>query len=102
MAKNPKVTPNNAEVEEINKGIELDPKIIKISQNLTLENKGRYIKLMKEFSDVFVWSYKDLKVYDTSVIQHTIPIIENEKPFKHKLRRVNPLLFPLIEKEIKK
>ena len=36
------------------------------------------------------------------MIQHTIPVKENEKPFKQKLRRVNPLLFPLIEKEIKK
>ena len=43
---------------------------------------------------------KDLKVYDTSVIQHTIPIKENEKPFRKKLRRINPLLLPLIEKEI--
>ena len=44
----------------------------------------------------------DLKRYDPSIIQHTIPIKENEKPFKKKLRRINPLLMPLIEKEIKK
>jgi hypothetical protein len=31
-----------------------------------------------------------------------IPIKEDHKPFKKKLRRINPLLFPLIEKEIKK
>ena len=36
------------------------------------------------------------------IIQHIIPIKENEKPFKQKLRRINPLLMPLIEKEIKK
>jgi hypothetical protein len=36
------------------------------------------------------------------VIQHVIPIKEDHKPFKQKLRRINPLLFPLIEKEIKK
>ena len=58
---------------------------------------------MKEFSGVFAWSYKDLKVYDTTLIQHTVTVFkENEKPFKQKLRRVNPLLLPLIEKEIKK
>ena len=101
VAKNPKVTPNNVEVEDYNICIKVAPKIIKISQSLTLENKEKYIKLMKEFFDVFAWSYKDLKVYDTRVIQHTIPVKENEKPFKQKLRRVNPLLLPLIEKEIK-
>ena len=34
------------------------------------------------------------------VIQHVIPIKEDHKPFKQKLRRNNPLLLPLIEKEI--
>ena len=53
---------------------------------------------MKEFSDVFAWSYEDLKAYDTSIIQHTILVKENETPFRQKLRRMNHLLFPLIEK----
>jgi hypothetical protein len=57
---------------------------------------------MKEFLNVFAWSYEDLKVYDTKVIQHGIPIKEDNKPFKQKLRRINPLLLPLIEKAIKK
>ena len=51
---------------------------------------------------MFAWKYEYLKVYDTSDIQHTIHIKENEKPFRQKLRRINPLLLPLIEKEIKK
>jgi hypothetical protein len=57
---------------------------------------------MKEFPNVFSWSYEDLKVYDTKVIQHVIPIKEDHKPFKKKLRRINHLLLPLIEKEINK
>ena len=36
------------------------------------------------------------------VIQHTIPIQRNVKPFKKKLRRKHPLLLPMIEKEIRK
>jgi hypothetical protein len=73
-----------------------------LSKTLNQEVKQRYINLMKEFADVFSWSYEDLKFYDTKVIQHVIPIKEDHKPFKQKLRRINPLLFPLIEKEIKK
>ena len=41
-----------------------------------------------------------MKEYDTSIIQHTIPIKPGEIPFKKKLRRINPLLFHVIEKEI--
>ena len=56
---------------------------------------------MKDLSDVFASSYKDLKSYDTTIIQHTIPIKENENPFRQKLKRINPLPFHLIEKEIR-
>ena len=64
--------------------------------------KYKYIEMMKRFIDIFSWSYADLKKYDPTIIQHTIPIKENENPFKQKLRRINPLLMPLIEKENKK
>ena len=57
---------------------------------------------MKKYTDVFPWSYDELKEYDTSIIQHPIPIKPREKPFRKKLRRINPMLFPIIEKEIKK
>ena len=52
--------------------------------------------------DVFAWSYEYLKEYDTSIIQHTIPIKPREKPFRQKLRRINPKLVPIIEKEVKR
>ena len=50
---------------------------------------------------MFSWGYQDLKSYDTSIIQHKTPLKENQKPFKHKLRRIKPVLLPLVEKEIK-
>jgi hypothetical protein len=102
VARSPKITVNEGDVEDCNIGTSEDPKIIKLSRNLSPEVKERYVKLMKEFPDVFSWSYDDLKVYDTSIIQHVIPIKEDHKPFKQKLRRINPLLLPLIEKEVKK
>ena len=57
---------------------------------------------MKKYMDVFVWSYEDLKEYDTSIIQHTIPIKLGKKPFRQKLMRINPKLVPIIEKEVKR
>jgi hypothetical protein len=57
---------------------------------------------MKDFLEVFAWSYEDLKVYDTKIIQRVIPIKEDQKPFKQKLKRINPLLLPLIETEVRK
>ena len=51
---------------------------------------------------MFAWSYEDIKAYDKNIIQHKIPIKYDQKPFKKKLRRVNPILLPLIEKEVKR
>jgi len=62
----------------------------------------KYIELLKEFQDFFVWSYEDLKSYDTNIMQQTIPIKENKKHFKQNLRRTNPILLPSIEKQIKR
>jgi hypothetical protein len=101
LSKKPKMQPINAEIEECNIGTIENPKMIKLSRTLPPDKKSEYIKLFKEFQDVFAWSYEDLKSYDTTVIQHTIPLKENQKPFKQKLRRVNPVLLPLIEKEVK-
>ena len=89
-------------VEDRNIGTEENPKIIKLSKNFPVKEKEEYVNLMKKYTDVFAWSYEDLKEYDTSIIQHTIPIKPGEKPFRKKLRMINPKLLPIIEKEIKK
>jgi len=58
--------------------------------------------LLKKYKDVFVWSYDELRTYDTTIIEHKIPLKQGFKPFKHKLRQINPILLPVIEKEVKK
>ena len=75
---------------------------MKISKALLAEQRERYIKMLKEYVDIFAWSYGDLKTYDTSIIQYKVPLKPNVKPFRQKLRRINPALFPVIEKEVKK
>ena len=82
MARSPKVAPSDTKVEEWNIGTKEYLKVIKISRNLTKDYKERYIKLMKEFYDVFAWSYDDLKVYDLDAIQHTIDVQRNVNTFK--------------------
>ena len=43
VARNPKVIPNNDEVEDYNIGTDVDPKIIKLSKALDFENRRKYI-----------------------------------------------------------
>ena len=77
------------------------PKMVKLSKFLSRKEKDKYVALMKKFIDLFAWNYEDMKEYDTYIIQHTIPIKPNDNNFKHKLRRINPTLMTLIEKEVK-
>jgi hypothetical protein len=102
VAKKPKIEASGQEVEYCNIGTEEKPRMVKLSESLPPEKKLKYIDLFKEYSDVFSWGYEDFKSYDTNIIQHRIPIKEDQKPFRQKLRRINPKLLTLIEKEIKK
>ena len=75
---------------------------MKISKSLSIEQRSRYIKLLKEYVDIFSWYYEYLRTYDTGIIQQKVPLKPNVKPFRQKLRRINPTLFLVIEKEVKK
>ena len=68
VVKKPKLEPIEVEVEECNIGSEHKPKMIKLSKTLPAHIKLKYIELFKEFSDIFTWSYEDLKSYDTEII----------------------------------
>ena len=102
VARDPKFETSTDVVEDIDIDTEDDPKIIKLSKKLPAKEKEGYVNLMKKYTDVFAWSYEDLKEYDTSIIQHTILIKPGEKPFRQKLRRINLKLVPIIEKEVKR
>jgi hypothetical protein len=87
---------------DCNIGIFTDPKNVKISKSLLVEIRAQYQELISQYSDVFAWSYSDLKTYDKKVMQHKIPLKPDTKPVRQKLRHLNPMLLPIIEKEIKK
>jgi hypothetical protein len=53
-----------------------------LSRSLTKEQRAKYTELLREFDYVFAWTYEDLKTYDTSVIEHKIPLKEEAKPFR--------------------
>lgn len=72
VAKSLGVKPSHEDVEDVNIGTKQEPKLVKICKKLSVEVKKKYVELLKQYSNIFEWSYDDLKVYDTSVIMHTI------------------------------
>jgi hypothetical protein len=56
--------------------------VLNLSKDLSPEVKKKYVELFKEYVDVFSWKYEDLKTYDTSIIQHRIPLKPGTNPFR--------------------
>jgi hypothetical protein len=71
--------------ETINLGTLKNPKNINLGKTLSKEDTKSYLKLFREYQDVFAWSYRDMKTYDTHNIQHTIPLKSRLKPFQQNL-----------------
>jgi hypothetical protein len=77
-----RVSGDDSDTVKCNIGTPEEPKFVKLSRSLTKEKRVEYTKLLREFADVFAWTYEDLKTYDTSVIEHNIPLKEEANPFK--------------------
>jgi hypothetical protein len=102
VSKNYVIQTEEAEVVDGDIRLDSNPRMVKLSRKLPEKQRDMYVNLMKQFSNVFPWSYEDLKVFDTKIMQHKIPLNHGSKPFKKKSRQFNPLLLPIIEKELKR
>jgi hypothetical protein len=89
------------ETRKINIGTEISPKYVNLGIDCMPEEVAQYTTLFKEYFDIFSWSYDDLKAYDKSIFQHIIPLKEGTKPFKKKIRMMNPKLKPLVKWSLK-
>ncbi|RYA52489.1 hypothetical protein, partial [Enterobacter cloacae complex sp. CH23B] len=56
-----------------------EPRPAYIANDLTEEEEKLLLSLLKEYRDIFAWSYKDLKGVDPEICQHTIPMRDDAK-----------------------
>ncbi|XP_043714609.1 uncharacterized protein LOC122662964 [Telopea speciosissima] len=57
----------------INLGTDQCPRMIKICSSLNNDEISRMTSLLKEFEEVFTWSYKDMPGIDSEIVQHRLP-----------------------------
>ena len=77
-------------LEVINLGSKEDPKEVKIGASLHPDVKRRLIEVLKEYVDIFAWSYQDMPVLDTDIVEHHLPVKPKCPPIIQKLRRTHP------------
>jgi hypothetical protein len=99
---NCKTNSSTMQFEVVNLGNKQCATNINLGKNCSLDEKQAFIKLFKEYKDIFSWTYDDLKTYDTKIIQHIIPMKPQTKPFQQKLRKMHPSLEPQVKDELNK
>jgi hypothetical protein len=76
--------PQPEEVEDCDIGTKEEPRMVKISKYLPPKMKGKYTDLLGQYKDGFAWSYDEMRTYDTTVIEHKIPLKLGVKTFRQK------------------
>ena len=71
---NSKLQSSTLRFELINLGIDLKPQNINLGLGISSEEILSFIHLFKKYKDFFAWIYVDLKTFNSSIIQHTIPM----------------------------
>uniref|UniRef100_A0A2N9IL83 Uncharacterized protein n=1 Tax=Fagus sylvatica TaxID=28930 RepID=A0A2N9IL83_FAGSY len=95
--------PNIEELEIINLADEgEEPREVKIGTRCTTEQKEALIALLREFHEIFAWSYQDMPGLDTDIVVHKIPLKPECKPVKQALRRMKPEVILKIKEEVEK
>ena len=94
--------PTEDKVMQVNLGSQDNPKPIFISESLSLTEKEELIILIKEYIDVFAWSYEDMPGLDPQVAMHRLNIKPDVKPVKQQQRRFRPNIMEAIEAEVHK
>ncbi|XP_052734034.1 uncharacterized protein LOC108321519 [Vigna angularis] len=96
------IKPHQEDVEILNLGDEGEIKEVKIGTSMKKEVREGLRALLKEFKDVFAWSYKDMPGLDTDIVQHKLPLKQECIPVKQRLRRMKPEMSLKIKEEVQK
>ena len=96
------IQPHEEQIEVVNIGTEEQKREVRIGAALEESVKQRLIAMLREYADIFAWSYEDMPGLDTDIVVHRLPLKEDSPPVKQKLRRTKPDLSKKIKEEVEK
>ena len=71
-----RILPYQEVMETINLGTKEERRKVKIGTTLSPATRKELIDLLKEYSDVFTWSYQDMPGLDIDIVVHCLPLRE--------------------------
>ncbi|XP_049386034.1 uncharacterized protein LOC125850203 [Solanum stenotomum] len=98
-----KEKPNLDETETINLGDSAElVRETRISVHLTPSQRKDLIDLLRQYIDVFAWSYDDMPGLSTDIVSHRLPIDPSCPPVKQKPRKIKLDLSLKVKEEVSK
>ncbi|XP_070049549.1 uncharacterized protein [Nicotiana tomentosiformis] len=91
---------NLDEIETVDLGDSETVKETRVSIHLSLSQKDEYIRFLKEYEDIFAWSYDDVIGLSTSIVAHKLPTDPMCPHVKQKLRKFKPDMSLKIKEEV--
>ncbi|GKD77808.1 hypothetical protein Tco_1340429 [Tanacetum coccineum] len=73
-----------------------------ISSQLSAQNKGKLISVLKKHKEAFAWKTTNIPGICPSFCKHKIQLLDDKKPVVQKQRRLNPNMKEVVKKEIVK
>nr|XP_033510683.1 uncharacterized protein LOC117275521 [Nicotiana tomentosiformis] len=94
--------PNLEETNVIILGSKENVKENRINIHLEVEHKEETVELLRQYIDVFVWSYDDMPGLSIDIVSHQLPIEPARSPVKQKPRKFKPDFSLRIKEEVTK
>ena len=69
-------------LKEVNLGTDEDPKPTYLSAFLEIDEEVAYMNILKEYKDVFAWSYKEMPRLNLGVAVHQLVVKNGSHPVK--------------------
>ena len=66
----------------VNLGTDDEKKEVKFGSSLDLSTKKEIMDLLKEYADIFAWSYQDMPGLSTEIVEHQLPMRPEWKPIQ--------------------
>ena len=96
------MSPDEEQTISVNIGNPDETKEVRIGSSLNSQERDEMLELLREYIDVFAWSYADMPGIDPDIVMHEIPTLPEFKPVKQKLRKLVPEWSLKIKAEITK
>ena len=94
--------PHQEETELVDLGTGSGKREVKIGMGMTAPICEELIALLKDYQDIFAWSYQDMPGLSSDIVLHRLPLNPECSPVKQKLRRMKPEMSLKIKEKVKK